>query len=144
MGRTEWLKAGVQYGDWHGTAAADDSDPMAVSVDRYLEKKKLIKPGEYLLAVQLSTHSDHNKPDDEPYIRAYMFDAAGGDEAKAKLDELEADGKPIPVREVEINVPLGEFVSWFKRFSVVFTARNLPLEGRECWVTETEDQRTRD
>jgi|SRR5882762_2656277 len=140
MERTEWLKAGVQYGDWHGTAAADDSDPMAVSVDRYLEKKKLIKPGEYLLAVQLSTHSDHNKPDDEPYIRAYLLDGAGDfEKAKARLDELEAAGEPIPVREVEINVPLGEFVSWFKRFTVMLTARDLPLTDRECRVTEKED-----
>ena len=44
MGRTECLKASVQYGDWHGTAAADNSDPMAVSVDRYLEKVLPSKP----------------------------------------------------------------------------------------------------
>lgn len=141
MGCTEWLRAGVQYGDWHGTAAADDSDPMLVSVDRYLEEKKLIKPGEYLLAVQLSVQNDKNRLDDEPYIRAYLLDNTGGEgeKAKARLEELKAAGEPIPVREVEINVPLDEFISWFKRFSVVLTARNLPLTDRECRVTEQDE-----
>jgi hypothetical protein len=141
MGRTEWLKASVQYGDWQGTAAADDSDPMAVSVDRYLHGKKLIKPGEFLLAVQLYTGSETKVGKlDEPYIRAYLLDAAGDFEtAKARLDELEAAGESIPVREVEINVPLDEFVSWFKRFSVMLTWRNLPLTDRECRVTEHDE-----
>ena len=141
MGRTEWLKASVQYGDWHGTATADDSDPMAVSVDRYLQTKKLIKPGEYLLAVQLYTGSEMKVGKlDKPYIRAYLLDGAGDfEKAKARLNELEAAGEPIPVREVEINVPLEEFISWFKRFSVMLTARDLPLTDRECGVTEKED-----
>jgi hypothetical protein len=139
MGRTEWLKAGVQYGDWHGTAAADNSD-FEMTVYKYLEKKNQIKPGEFLLAVQLYTGSEMKAGKlDKPYIRAYLLDAAGGDQAKAKLDELEAAGEPIPVREVEINVPLDEFVSWFKRFSVMFTALDLPLTDRECRVTEHDD-----
>jgi hypothetical protein len=140
MGRTEWLKAGVQYGDWHGTAAADNSD-FEMTVHGYLEKKNLIKPGEFLLAVQLYSGSENqNKKLEEPYIRAYLLaDAGDFKAAKARLDELEAAGEPIPVREVEINVPLGEFVSWFKRFSVVFTARDLPLTDRECNVTENYD-----
>lgn len=140
MGRTERLKASVQYNDWHGTVAADDSDPMRMSVDRYLEKKKLIKPGEFLVAVQLYTGSEIKVGKlDEPYIRAYLLDAAGGEKAQARLDELEAAGEPIPVREVVIDVPLEEFISWFKRFSVMLTARNLPLEDRECRVTEEDD-----
>ena len=140
MGRTEWLKASVQYGDWHGTAAADNSD-FEMTVYKYLEKKNQIKPGEFLLAVQLYTGSEMKVGKlDKPYIRAYLLEGAGHFEAaKARLDELEAAGEPIPVREVEINVPLGEFVSWFKRFSVMLTARDLPLTDRECRVTEHDD-----
>ncbi len=141
MGRTEWLKASVQYGDWHGTAAADNSD-FEMTVHRYLEKKNLIKPGEFLLAVQLYSGSENqNKKLEAPYIRAYLLDNTGGEgeKAKARLEELEAAGEPIPVREVEINVPLDEFISWFKRFSVVLTARNLPLTDRECRVTEQDE-----
>jgi hypothetical protein len=140
MGRTEWLKAGVQYGDWHGTAAADNAD-FEMTVHKYLEKKKQIKPGEYLLAVQLYTGSETKVGKlDEPYIRAYLLDGARDfEQAKARLDELEAAGELIPVREVEINVPLEEFISWFKRFSVMLTARDLPLTDRECRVTEHDD-----
>lgn len=47
------FKASVQYGDWEGTAAADDTDAGSLSLHRYLEQKRLIKPGEFLIAASL-------------------------------------------------------------------------------------------
>ena len=137
----ESFKASVQYGDWHGTAAADDSDVSAISVDRYLEKKGLIKPDEFLLAVQLFVGESHNNKLAKPYIRAYLLnDAENYETVQARLEELESAGEPIPVREVNIDVPLGEFVAMFKRFAVMLTYRDLPLTGREYRASEEEEE----
>ena len=46
------FKAGTQYGDWEGTAAADG--PNSDSIERYLEANGLINPGEYLIATSIS------------------------------------------------------------------------------------------
>jgi hypothetical protein len=133
----ESFKASVQYGDWKGTAAADDSDPLAVSVGRYLEKKGLIKPGEFLLAVRLFVGESHDNKLAEPYIRAYLLkDAENYGAVQERLEELESAGEPIPVREVNIDMPLGKFVAMFKRFEVMLTWHDLALEDREYEVTE--------
>jgi hypothetical protein len=133
----ESFKASVQYGDWKGTAAADDSDPVATSVHSYLEKKSLIKPDEFLLAVRLFIGENHNNKLAKPYIRAYLLKDAGNYEAvQERLEELESAGEPIPVREVKIDVPLGEFVAMFKRFEVMLTWHGLPMTEREYSVSE--------
>jgi hypothetical protein len=131
------FKASVQYGDWKGTSAADDSDPLSLSVSRYLEKKGLIKPDEFLLAVQLFVGETHNNKPKKPYIRAYLLkDAKNHDAVRERLEELESAGEPSPVREVRIDMTLGKFVAMFKRFEVMLTWDDLPLTEREYRVTE--------
>jgi hypothetical protein len=127
--------ASVQYGDWKGTAAADNSDPMAASVDRYLKKKGLLKGG-FLLAVQLFVGENHENKLSKPYIRAYVLEEQLDYEGVEKhLAELESQGEPIPVRELTIEMSLEEFVALFKRFEVMLTWHNLPLKDREYSVT---------
>ncbi len=127
--------ASVQYGDWKGTAAADNSDPMSVSVDSYLKKKGLLKGG-FLLAVQLFVGENHNNKLSKPYIRAYVLEEQLDYEGVEKhLAELESRGEPIPVRELTIEMSLEEFVALFKRFEVMLTWHNLPLKDREYSVT---------
>jgi hypothetical protein len=46
----ETFKASAQYGDWQGTAAADDAHS---DLREYLEGKKLINPNEFLIAATL-------------------------------------------------------------------------------------------
>jgi hypothetical protein len=106
----------VQYGDWPGTAAADDIDPSSASVRRYLREKGLVKPNEFLIAVQLfvgETH--HNNQLAKPYIRAFLLEGADNyEDVKKRLEELESAGEPIPVREVNIDMHLEAFVGMFK------------------------------
>lgn len=128
-----YFKASVQYGDWHGTAAADDIDVGNVSVSRYLEQKGLVKDNEFLIAVELfvgETH--HNEQVAKPYIRAFLLEGADNyEDVKKRLEELESAGEPIPVREVNIDMPLEKFVGMFKRFEVMLTWQDLPLTDRE-------------
>jgi len=136
----ETFQASVQYGDWHGTAAADNTDAGNVSVDDYLKKKGLIKENDFLVAVQLFVGETHNNKLAEPYIRAYLLkDAENYESVQEMLDELESKGEPIPVREVNIDMPLGKFVAMFKRFSVMLTWHDLPLTKREYRVIEGEE-----
>jgi hypothetical protein len=121
------FKAGVQYGDWEGTAAADDGDEK--SVERYLEDKGLIGKDEYLVAASLWVGENHDGRIGSISISAFIY---AGDEPIEKVAEaIHAAARPIPVRVVELNLPLAGFVGLFKRFNVLLTWKGLQLEGRE-------------
>ncbi len=133
----ESFRASTQYNDWKGTAAADDVDPIAVSMDGYLESKGLIKADEFLLAIELWVGENHGSTTDGVHVRAYLLKGHQDVESvKETLEQLKADGEPIPVREVSIKLTLQQFVAMFKRFAVTLTWHDLPLEGREYSVTE--------
>jgi len=127
----ETFKASVQYGDWHGTAAADNIDPVATSIHDYLEKKGLSRENDFLLAIQLYA------VERSVYVRAYLLeDHEDYESAEQTLRSLEDRGEPIPVREVSLELTLEKFFAMFKRFAVTLTKRDLPLEGRQYSATE--------
>jgi hypothetical protein len=118
----DYFRAGVQYGDWHGTAAADNTD-FKDRLHDHLEKEKLIRPGEFLIAVSLWVGEGST------YIHAYLFE--GALRYEDVVNQLDTIRGPIPVREVSIEMSLQEFLKSFKRFNVMLTAQNLPLADRE-------------
>jgi len=124
----EFLKASTQYGDWEGTAAADDK-PSALQ--ELLETKGLINPDEFLLAATLYV-SEHNY--DSPYVRAFVFQK--GRKFELVKEILAATEGPIPVRRIDVGLTTKEFLGLFKRFNVMLTWRGLEIEGREYTVTE--------
>jgi hypothetical protein len=93
--------AGVQYGDWSGTVAADNTDHgSGKRIEDFVKKED----DEFLLAAQLYVGEPHDKSLAEPYIHAYLLKGVEKyEEAEAKLEELKADGEPIPVREVTMS-----------------------------------------
>src|SRR3979490_828679 len=106
-----YFKAGVQYGDWDGTAAADDADHNHVSLQRYLDDNKLIQPDEFLIATSLWVGENHGKLGSVS-VTAYLYKKAGGfDTVKAELDALQG---AIPVRKVDIELTLEEYFVLFK------------------------------
>jgi hypothetical protein len=127
------FKASTQYGDWHGSAAADDT--QLNSLDDYLKRKNLIEPDEYLIATEIFVgENDDSGKLGSVAARAYLFkghrDFESVQEALAKIEG------PIPVREVDIPLTLGKFVALFKRFEVTLTWRGLKLENREYRASE--------
>jgi hypothetical protein len=68
----ESFKASVQYGDWEGTAAADNAD-FGNSIREYLDKKQLIKPGEFLIATSLWVGENHNRKLGTILVRAFLL-----------------------------------------------------------------------
>lgn len=120
------FKASVQYGDWDGTAAADDADQISLS--HYLEKNGLAEEKEFLVASSIFIGENHSGRIGGVYITAYLFTPPPNTTVDVALDAITG---PIPVREIELEMTLEEFVGLFKRFKVFHTKRYLNLEGRE-------------
>ncbi|MFC5511303.1 hypothetical protein ACFPOU_09210 [Massilia jejuensis] len=120
------FKASVQYGDWNGTAAADDADQISLSY--YLENKGLINDKEFLLASSVFVGENHGGKIGGVYITAYLFTPPPNTTIDVALDAITG---PIPVRELELEITLEEYIGFFKRFKVFHTSRYLNLEGRE-------------
>jgi hypothetical protein len=127
------FKAGVQYGDWEGTAAADGAD--ATAVHNYLEEKGLIGKDEFLLAVNLGVGENHGGKIGSIFVRAFVFKGSNNfDTLKPVLDQMTG---PIPVREIRLELTLEEFFGLFKRFDVMLTWDGLELEGRPFDIVES-------
>jgi hypothetical protein len=128
------FKAGVQYGDWEGTAAADGADALAI--DSYLEEKGLISGDEFVLAVNLWVGENHGGQLGSVSVRVFVHKGPNHfDTLKPLLDSMTG---PIPVREVRLELALEEFVGLFKRFDVMLTWHGLELEGRQFDIVESE------
>lgn len=120
------LKASVQYGDWEGTAAADDSDGVKVRV--LLEKSGAIKAHEFVVAIELFVGESHKGRVAKPYIDALLFNKPTFDTVAAAIGSMP---DPLPMRKVRVDISLDEFIGLYKRFSVTLSRRGLNLVGRE-------------
>lgn len=130
------FKAGTQYGDWKGTAAADCYGG-GIEVEDYLEKKKLLKPGERCVAMSFSVAENQRGRKMTVYGTAYLVHGVSVQDIQSEFD---AEPDAIPVREVTFNLTHDDFVSVFKRFDVTLTLRGLNLEDREYRVTSSQQE----
>lgn len=128
------FKASVQYGDFSGTAAADNAD-RDYGLWNYLEDKGLIKENEFLIATRLWVGENLSGKQGQVTVKAYVFDCSKPehDNVKAAIDGMD---DPIPVREVNVELTLEEFVCLFKRFSVTLTRPSLNIDNREYKLVE--------
>jgi hypothetical protein len=131
------FNASVQYGDWAGTARADDIDFAAIH--EYLKGKGLMEASEFLLAIDFYMSGEPRDGDKlgAPFVRCIFLENRGLDFESVQSALTSIQG-PIPVRVRDVKLTLIEFFRLFKRFSVVLTARDLSLDGREYTEIETE------
>lgn len=126
------FKASVQYGDFKGTAAADNADG-SYDLNRYLAEKGFKKKNEFLVATSLWVGESAGGKLGHVHVAAYLYNQSDEhDTVKAALD---AAPDPIPVRVVDLELSIEEYVSFFKRFSIMLTRPGLNIEGRE-YTTE--------
>lgn len=124
---TDHFRASVQYGDWEGTAAADDADQRTFG--RLLEERGLFDPTrEMLIGVELWIGENHGGKVEKPYLHAVFVE---GDRFDNVAPRLKAERDPIKVRRIDVGLTLEEFIGLFKRFSVVITRRGMDLTDRE-------------
>jgi hypothetical protein len=123
------FKAGVQYGDFGGTSAADRADDQDLGA--YLRSNGLMRDNEFLIAIELWIGENHRGAVAKPSIRALVVDAPDYDGAlRAALKQ-----DPVRVRVIELELALEEFLGFFKRFAVTLTVRGADLEGKDYQVS---------
>ncbi|TIN10366.1 hypothetical protein [Mesorhizobium sp.] len=127
---TEVLKASVQYGDWRGTAAADNADNR--SIQKFLRDRGELGDGAYVVGIRLFIGENRGGKVERPWLRAVVADGSGYDDVKAQVS---AAGT-LRFKEIDIELSLEEFFGLFKRFSIVLTSRDMGLEGREYEIVE--------
>lgn len=113
------FKAGAQYDDWTGTAAADNQE---LALYDLLEERGLKREGEAVVGVNFYSGEHFIS------ISAYLVEATDAVSAKAYLDSTETPN----LRKVDIDdISAEEFLGLFKRFNVVLGKKGLNLSGRD-------------
>ncbi|MGN7825990.1 hypothetical protein ACTJJ8_04525 [Agrobacterium radiobacter] len=120
------FKASTQYGDWQGTAQADDGSQ--VYFQNFLREKGVIDENSYAVGIRFF----NGETFDKPWIKAVVADGAGYDDVNAQITSTGT----LRFKEVDINLTLQEFFELFKRFSIILTSRDLGLAEREYEVIE--------
>ena len=128
------FKAGTQYGDWKGTAAADEHGADS-SFEELFEATGKVKENEVLIAFEFYAGEGtfflagyfHPKSDSNP-------DGWG----PSLNDDFNSNADPIKVKQVRVELTLEKFFRYFKRFNVVLIARSLNISGRDYKVSETD------
>jgi hypothetical protein len=121
------LRAGVQYNDWTGTAAADNGDKQ--NIHRWLEDNKLIQENEFLLAFEFWAGENHDGKHKGPLrCHAVFASTAGHDDVKQMIA---ASNGPVPLRRINFDMDTVEFFGLFKRFSVAMSSHGLLDPDRE-------------
>ncbi|NNB66981.1 hypothetical protein [Pseudomonas fluorescens] len=118
------FKAGVQYNDSKGTAAADEHDRFTLF--DYMLSKALIQADETIVGVKIFSGEVHGDTQDEPVsITAYTVSAAKFSE----FNEALQSNSTVDVREVRFDIELAKFFGLFKRFEIAIS-RYHELNGR--------------
>ena len=119
------FRAGVQYNDWIGTAAADNAADLDLT--KLLTDRGLAEEGEFVVAAEIWVGENHGGPSQPPRVNVFLATAQGYDNVKQKL-KYEED--PLDLRKVGFDLTFEEFFGLFKRFNVVISRRGLALDER--------------
>ncbi|WP_122551098.1 hypothetical protein [Pseudomonas viridiflava] len=127
---TDYFKANVQYDDYKGTAAADDSDNH--TVDDYMVLHGLKSKDERIIGLKMWSGEVKGDLQNQPVgVTAYLVESPGFDEVRIALDGQNV----VPVKEVRFEISLEQFFGLFKRFEIAIT-RYEDFIGRELLIEE--------
>lgn len=119
--------ASVQYGDWNGTAAADNAD--GTEITDLLRSRKLLQEGEFVVGVRAFIGENHPGKVRDPYVEVLI--AAAGDYDTVQT-MLAATPDALVLKSVTVNnLTLIEFFGLFKRLEIAIARSGLDLPGRE-------------
>jgi hypothetical protein len=129
------FEASVQYNDWVGTCAADDSDIK--DIWQFLKNGKHIAVDEFLIGIKVYMEPMGMEPIrqelDTFSLTAVVISAANRDEAEAYMRN-----PPFRAREIDgIELSAYEFLKLFKRFDICLTARGLERELSKGYLTDS-------
>jgi hypothetical protein len=124
MGR---FTAAIQYDDWKGTVAADNTD-LDTNIHSYLKSAGLITDQEFLVGLELSVFARHGDDKHHPYVSAFVVDGVSFDDVARKLQQT---AEPVPMRIIALKLSLPQFFDLFKGFHLMISKKGLGLDGRE-------------
>jgi hypothetical protein len=119
------FSAHVQYDDWKGTAAADDSGDK--DIRDFARENGLLGEDEFLVGFEI--YLGESLSATERYFSARAFVVEAGDHEGAVREVTAND--PVEVFARDLTLTPDQFFALFKRFSVTLTQRGLDLEGRD-------------
>jgi hypothetical protein len=123
------FEARTHFGDWKGTAAADESDHhIGHQIREFLKEKKLLTDEEFLVSVNFLASEGYYE------LRAHILPGVTGLEDAQKV--IKHTEGPLQVREVSCNLEPLEFVKMFKQFNVVLVWRETGQSRREYEVIQ--------
>jgi hypothetical protein len=122
----EQFVASVQYGDWKGTAAADNADRD--SIHDLLRGKGFLTEEEFCVGFEVYIGETHNGKAPEPFLSAFLFDKPSHETVAAEIQKTVG---PLTFRRVKLRLSFDEFFALFKRFNLKLSVRGLGVDGRE-------------
>jgi hypothetical protein len=122
--------ASVKYGDMKGTAEADVADHVGPS--GWLLQNGYMEDGEFVVGIQLSVGESYGVYKD-PTAVEFLITRGQHDSVHAQINA----GHLLAVRSVTVDIPIVEFLGWFKRFSLSLSPHGM-LEGRSFQRTDVE------
>ena len=133
---SEVFQASTQYGDWKGTAAADEPGTDH-KFDELFEATGKVKPD-----LEIMIGFEFYNTEGSFYLTGY-FHRKPAENASGWYPTLNEEFArhvgPIRVKKVRVEITLEQFFEYFKRFNVVLVNDALDITGREYEVIEEED-----
>jgi hypothetical protein len=132
---SERFQAGVQYGDWKGTAAADQFGDVTDKFDEVFEATGKVDPEKEIM-IGFEFYYSEGMFQCSGYFHPVPEENDGGYyptlDAKFQKDRV----NPIQVKKVDVELTLEEFFKYFKRFNVVLVNGAMDIIGSEYEVTD--------
>ncbi len=121
------FQASTVYGDWRGTAMADDDGHRAIR--NVLREQGKLGENDFVVGVELDVGENHSGKVTFVQVYGLAIEAGDYEEAKAALSDKQHLGYVKRISAGEMTVE--EFFGLFKRFSVVMSWQDFNLTGRE-------------
>ena len=112
------FRASTQYGDWIGTAAADEHTPGDF-VGR-LKRDGIVQPDHVLVGLRLHIGEAGNA-----YVKAIIVNSANYDNA------VEAIRHGAALEGIDVELTQREFFQLFKRFDLALHARGIDITDHD-------------
>lgn len=136
---TERFQAGTQYGDWNGTAAADEfGGNIDDKFDELFEATGKVDPDKEIM-IGFEFYYSEGMFLCSGYFHPLPEENDGGYYPTLNRNFQKDQINPIQVKQVRVELTLEEFFKYFKRFNVVLIKGALDIVGREYEVIESED-----
>jgi hypothetical protein len=122
------FRAGTQYGDWKGTAAADEPG-VDNAFDELFEATGEVEPDK-----EIMIGFEFSNLEGSFYLTGYFHRKPAENKSgwyPTLNEQFQRENGPIKVKTVRVEITLEEFFKHFKRFNVVMVDKALDIVGRD-------------